>query len=546
MKITRCIRCRWTLFTFWLVTCSIHLVGQNRALCTPMDYKIVSASLIAVLCSEDVSHVGGTGQIYESGSPTMTPLPIDIAIIPYPEALQWLVLTLTSAGATASPRLVQHGKKYKLILTLGLQGQPLDPKIPATAVEIDVSNTVVVNPALALSRKNTFEFVSHLGFKQAPACSLQVQDFSGQTKTIGVHDCRLPAQVPASVSAATIARVAPSPEDIGTFRVTLDNADMSTQQLPYAVPELTDIFDNPVKFDSKSQITPEQAPTSKDASSYYINFNYAAGKGSKPGWVLDGKIAPPVGSLHHGFQFTPLASADVGQNQVAKITYADTINFGGSFSRIYEPNSVLQGLLLSPGITYETDKAFDRHNLLTNPNLRFNFAGLYNTRRRRTLSKFSKELEVAKTRNIPWSTANTRPVLVGYALDFHTGVEVGSAITDTTVKASSGSATILLPRYPIVRMVPRVHGLLEIGKLSLDVTGTGRWLTTVENTVVERPDHTLVIKRAHGWYGYGVFSGSWTFDPAGHFAFTVAYKNGFSPPKFSRVNTVQSGITIKY
>jgi len=56
----------------------------------------------------------------------------------------------------------------------------------------------------------------------------------------------------------------------------------------------------------------------------------------------------------------------------------------------------------------------------------------------------------------------------------------------------------------------------------------------------------LFLKRLHGWNAFGVISGSWNFDPAGHFAFTVAYKDGFSPPKFSRVNTVQSGITIKY
>jgi hypothetical protein len=56
-----------------------------------------------------------------------------------------------------------------------------------------------------------------------------------------------------------------------------------------------------------------------------------------------------------------------------------------------------QFMSISPGIRYETDKEFDWHNLLATPDLRFNFVGLYNTRRRRTLSKFSKELEVVKT-----------------------------------------------------------------------------------------------------------------------------------------------------
>ena len=378
MNSTLCVR--WILFSLLLFTSTVEMLAQNRPVCTEVDYKVVSSTLMAVLCSEDVSGLGGTGQLYESGTLTVTPLPITIHVTPYPEAIQWLVLSLEPATGTTTPTFLQSGKKYKVVLALGSQRQLPDPRIPPTAFDIDVSNTVVVNPAAALSRKNTFEFVSHVGFKQTSVCSLQVQDFSGRTKIIGVHDCRLRAPVPPNVSPATIARVAPSPEDIGSFQVTLDNADMSTQQLPYAVPGLTDVYGNPVKFDSKSQISPEQAPASKDASSYYINFNYAAGKGSKPGWALDGKVAPPIGTLHRGFQFSPLASADVGQNQVAKITYADTIDFGGSFSRIYEPNNVLQGVLFSPGITYETDKEFDRNNLLATPDLRFNFTGLYNTR----------------------------------------------------------------------------------------------------------------------------------------------------------------------
>jgi len=78
---------------------------------------------------------------------------------------------------------------------------------------------------------------------------------------------------------------------------------------------LVDFTGKAVKLDSKSQLVPEKAPPNKDASNYYINFNYAAGKGAKPGWVLDGKVAPVVGKLYYGYQISPSASADVGQNQ---------------------------------------------------------------------------------------------------------------------------------------------------------------------------------------------------------------------------------------
>ena len=211
---------------------------------------------------------------------------------------------------------------------------------------------------------------------------------------------------------------------------------------------------------------------------------------------------------------------------------------------------------MSPGVAYESDKESDRHNLLAVPDLRFNFVGLYNPRQRRTLRKFSEELAYAQCKKIPpgvtdcppipWSPSNTKPELFGYALDFHAGIEAGSSLVDTVVKASSGKATMALPSYPIARIAPQVHGLFEIGRLNFDATATARYLTAVENTVLERRDHSLFLKRDHGWFGYGVLTSSWAFDPIGHFALTISYKNGFSPPKFARVNTVQSGITAKF
>jgi hypothetical protein len=60
------------------------------------------------------------------------------------------------------------------------------------------------------------------------------------------------------------------------------------------------------------------------------------------------------------------------------------------------------------------------------------------------------------------------------------------------------------------------------------------------------PNSHAVAQNTSRWYGYAVVNGSWNLDPVGHFALTLAYKNGFAPPVFSRVNTVQAGITLKY
>jgi len=445
---------------------------------------------------------------------------------------------------------LQLGKKYTLAVSLHPPGQVSPPGAAPVTLQIEMNNTVAVTPAIALSSKNTFEFVSHFAYKAGPgsSCTLQVQDFSGRAQTIKAHDCRVPAPVAdsAHLTVSDLRRIAPSPEDLGSFILTLDNANKNTQQIPLSVADLVDFSGKAVKLDSKSQLIPEKAPANKDASNYYINFNYAAGKGSKPGWALDGKVAPAIGKLYHAYQFSPSASADVGQNQVGSLKYTDTINFGASLVHMYRPSDFLQGFLVSPGITYETDREFDRHNLLATPDFRYNFVGLYNPRQRRSLNKFSRELEIAEANKIPWTRANSKPAFFGYVLDFHTGFEIGGALKDTIVKASSGKDTLPLPSYNIARVVPQVHGLLEFGRFSVDATACVRYLATVENTVLERQDHSLFLKRLHGWNSYGVISGSWNFDPAGHFAFTVSYKDGFAPPKFSRVNTVQSGITLKY
>ncbi len=536
---------------------ALPLAHAEKSLCTVSspEYKIINSTLIAVHCSEDVSLVAGTANLYDVAkspvSPAATALPVHL----YLGSAQWLLVSIAPSAT------FQYGKKYQLALALHLASETSPPPRDAATVSIEINSTISVTPVVAFGSASQFEFTSHVAFKGAPLpnCILEVQDFLHHVHPLDAQ-CRSHAVLddPASVTIDNLARWAITPEDLGDLILQLRNGNKDAQQLPFAVDGLIDVFGNIVKIDAKSQIAPEKAPSNKDASSYYFNFNHAAAKGSKPAWILDAKVAPRIGRLHDGFQFVPLGTADVGQNQISGITYTDTIDLGPSFTRIFEPNDFLQEILFSAGATYETDKEFDRDNVLFIPDARLDFVNLYNPRSRRTLEKFSEELAYAQCKRIPpnlkpedchpipWSAANTEPVLMGYALDFHMGTEIGSSIIDTKVKNSTGTASLTLPSYPIVRIVPQVHGLWEIGRLSFDVTGTPRFLTTVENSVLERPNHSLYLRRDHGWFAYGVLSGTWTFDPAGHFGLTLAYKDGFCPPKFARVNTVQTGFTVKY
>src|SRR5438046_704091 len=166
-------------------------------LCTPTDYKIVSLAIIAIQCDEDVSHLVGEGQLLDPASGPGKPLVSSIPITPYEEASQWLIFNL-AVGSPAMPAgPLQLGKKYTLAVSLHPPAQVSPPGAVPLTLQIETNNTVAVTPAIALSSKNTFEFVSHFAYKGGPgsSCTLQVQDFTGRTETIKAHDCRVPAPV---------------------------------------------------------------------------------------------------------------------------------------------------------------------------------------------------------------------------------------------------------------------------------------------------------------------------------------------------------------
>jgi hypothetical protein len=218
-------------------------------------------------------------------------------------------------------------------------------------------------------------------------------------------------------------------------------------------------------------------------------------------------VAPPLGSLKQGFQISPLATGDIGHNTISGITYTDAIDLGVSATRVFMMRSALQEVVFTPGVTYETDREFDRDNLLATTDFRFNFAHLYSLQSTKSLQNFMRHVQVN-----PSLTPDQEEIpFWGYALDFHFGTETGGALVDTTVKATTRSATQLLPAYSIVRMVEQMHGQLQLGPVSFDCSVTGRYLTSTENTVAQLPNNHLVLEHVRGWRGYGVLAA--TFKP---------------------------------
>jgi hypothetical protein len=540
------------ILVFFLVAASLVSVleAQGPSSCSAKDFRVMGQSALAIRCAGNTTGLVVTGvSVYSLSATTITPLATTITVSHFSSSKEWLLLTLTGTASILQPK-----QKYRLIFNYSVA--------PKEVFDFDTSETVAIATPVIKSQPNEYRATARVGFsvdgkklgsarvnEHAP-CEIQMQDDT--KKPVSVRGkCSVLDTLPSeSPTAAQLSAV--DPDRVGLYVIDLDD-DPRPNLIPKDFPPLQTVFGNPLKIDPKSRFSPQKAPATKDASQYYINFNYAAGVGTVPAWVLDGKISPQIG-IYHGYSFAPLAAANVGNNKLKGQTYTDTVNFGATAQRIFQPKHILQELLFSPGATYETDKKFDRDNLMATVDLRYNFPGLYETQSVGTLQKYYDLVLAAREQKQKDPNAqvieplvdDVKTVLVGYALDFHTGLEAGGALVDTTVTASSGKATLTLPNYSIVRAVPQVHGLLEIWKFSIDVTMTGRYLFTTENTVVETATHSLFLQRVQGWKGIGSVTGIYNWDPQGHFGITIGYKDGFAPPTYQRVNAVQAGLLLKY
>lgn len=553
---------------FAFLICGIHAVSQTPGVCAQQGYKILTPTALAINCITSVDTLkinGGSGTVVLHGDANYLQAVGNVKVSQFNDADLWLLLTLSG-----SPGRLEAGKKYTVTLNLSVTAIPA---AKPESIEIDTTETYSVAASIVDSQSAThFQYSSVVGISDTgnALSFLKWEDLGGGRMRKVMHDCNIPVldgeshllSAPAKCSTLTTISSTPTedqlkevdPDNVGIYNVQFAEAP-ATPLIP-GTPPFKTIFGNPPKIDPKSRFSPKKAPATKDASQYYLNLNWAAGRGTVPAWVLDGKVAPTLW-MSRGFALGPAASADVGNNKLSGQTYTDTIDFGFTAQKPHffrdAPHPVLGEVLFVTGAKYETDKEFDRDDVLGTADLRFNFSGLYHTRQVGALQRFSRAMKQYEERvNAGQKPAYTpqvddfQPPLVGYALDFHTGIEAGGSIIDTTVHASTGKATEVLPAYSIFRFVPQVHGLLEVGKVSFDANMTGRGLTLTENTVLETASDTLFLKQVSGWKGLLTLTNTYAFDPQGHFAINFIFKDGFAPPVYQRVNAVQAGLLFKY
>jgi hypothetical protein len=553
-----------TLLNFFRLLCwlcvttlvSLTAISQNAAppdLCKSVDSKVLSAKIVLVKCGNDVSQLSFVGDLYIQTTTAITKLPVALIISPS-RAGQWLIVTLNGTGGS-----LEIGKKYILDLS---SSSP----VSESSIEFDTSPKLTLTASLVSKGSRRYEATSTLAFADAKGnilvnsgtvdkhpCAVAATDNSGSSAAPISATCDLLTPAVLEPVTHTIAFASLDPDTVGTINIVVGNLTAAQNSLLRLTPQhvllpnqatLASIFGKPFTFDSKSKFAASQKiPTSKDASQYYVLFSGSAGVGTTPAWVLDAKIAPLLPLQRNDFQFAPLVLANVGQGTVKGQTYTNTIDFGGTAQKLFLLHKDLQGLLFSAGPTYETDKQFDKDNLLAVLDLKYYFKGLYQPQTSRTLQQYYAFQQTHKT----WQLDQQPPALWGYILDFHTGIETGGALVDTTVKASTGNATQKVPTYPIFRVVPQVHALIQWWWFSVDATAVPRYLATTEYTVIQLKNNSLVLKPVTGWNALGTVTG--TLSPtgwAGHFGITVSYKDGFAPPTFIRINAVQYGISFKY
>jgi hypothetical protein len=518
--------------------------------CSVADYKVLTKYAIALHCKVQPTVLPDSGTVIETTNATATQIASELTVTPSASSKDWLIITWPStpasdlnpkrtyslklnyspgAGAATSPLVVGIDTSETATLAAAGPSVPLDFRIESHLAFANDANEVAMlklDPVKPGDLSHTFR-----------TCQIPIRNVPDKPYEVNAQCSQLTAPYGAAPTSDQLAHLYLSQVGILNLRLhTLPGTPITPSTVP-----VHDVFGGQPTFDPKSRFARQNAPASKDAAHIYLNGNYTAGVGTAPAWTLNSKYSPIL-LLYRRFTVGPLVTTDIGNNTIKGQTYANTIDLGATAQAVYRPGGALGVSVLTPGVTYETDRQFDRDNLLATVGIQEFFAHLYDTQQQKSLRLFGD----LRRKNSSAKLTDVKTPMLGHDLDFHAGVETGSALIDTTVKASKGSASATLPRYGIFRVVPQVHGLLQLSRFSIDELFAGRYVALTENTIVETADHALYLKKIEGWKALSTLTNTFALDTQGNFNLTVTYKSGFAPPNYKRVNAVQAGLTIKY
>lgn len=314
-----------------------------------------------------------------------------------------------------------------------------------------------------------------------------------------------------------------------------------------------DIFNQLVSIPDKP-VPVGTVPADKDASAYYLKASHEAGPGKKPAYSFDIKLAPIFDHPFWGdFEPTVSATVDVG---FGKTDSTNTITLGGGLTRLYlTGRDDVTALRLTTLLNIEADKTFsEKHNIVAQPELRFYLPFLNHSRAREARGLYVSAWEAASSADREDLDPDDFTATWGFSGQVSIAGEVGRALGEPQVETDDKMSSVTVPRHDIARILPKASATVEYSRISLGFSATPRYLFATEkvgeiNSVADangqQVEHAQLVD-VQGWQVHIETTLTIGIDRSGHIAFSIAYKRGPAAPEFTKVNTFQSGLTIKY
>lgn len=202
----------------------------------------------------------------------------------------------------------------------------------------------------------------------------------------------------------------------------------------------------------------------------------------------------------------------------------------------YRLNSIR--MFLSP-LKLESDRKFQRINVLGNARFEFNFYKLL-----RTIKDKRTRLEADLQ-----DKAAMVEVTRGLRLVPYLSFDMGGHVKNETVKNTKKSKSLVVPRHDIFRGYFGTQALFQWQLFSFPMTLTldeHLLFLAAEETIGFVTDDGVAVRRLRGFHHRGQAAWDTYLDPGKHYSFNVTYENGRLAPNFEYLNKLSVGFRVIY
>jgi len=551
--------------------------AQNAPVALPCDakgvasgvdaYRVVTPNLLYVNCDNtNLVELTTTGKLYVlTGSNRTAVEGVVASVRVFDSEDPWIKIEFS--GGTNGP-VLEKGKDYQLDLapdqeaTIRIMAKsketgnqdlvrkelPLAGPFQTLTVAFSTKPTAVIKTSSVSNLGAIFEVYSNVALDQFPLDQVKFSEITPfKVKIYHTVTARLIGRTVHCLPAAPCQALDPheaNPEAYGRLQVQLKNDRLRQPKATVAVEGLRNLFADDIK--AQNDVTLGAVPKTKDDSIYYLKFDHQAGPGAKPGYAIEAKIAPLLGAPQFGgFVWQPAINMDIGSGTVSNVKVNDTIIPSLGLTSLYRFDStVLEAIRVTPAISFETNKEFNKKNLIYDQDFQFLIGFLDSSRLVRAWQKYKILQAQTGNEDLKFSTdfANW-----GGGIKLFLGSELGGALESQAVKASKSTAVVMIPTYGVARIRPKFSGYVEYKRISLTLSVLPRYLFATEYATRESTDgKTIRLMAASGFRPSGETSLSIGLDESGHVSFTTTYKLGSQPPTFQSTNTIQTGLLLRY